>query len=74
MKITDRAAGRFLRHQAALVWLCAGALLARLPAAELEIHAAAEVSKVVAPDAKLVKLAGGLKFTEGPVWRVEAGG
>src|SRR3972149_6310404 len=32
------------------------------------IRDAAEFGKVVAPDAKLEKLATGLQFTEGPVW------
>ena len=29
---------------------------------------AADGKSVVAPDAKVKKLAGGMKFTEGPVW------
>jgi gluconolactonase len=32
-----------------------------------------ELGKLVAPDAKVEKLAGGMKFTEGPVWVADAG-
>lgn len=31
-------------------------------------HASADLSKIVAPDAKAKKLGGDMKFTEGPVW------
>ncbi len=74
MKTTAYAPCRFPRNKGALALLCAVAALARLPAAELEIRDAAEFNKIVAPDAKLARLATGMKFTEGPVWLAEAGG
>ena len=74
MKISARATGLFLWKQISLVLLCAGAAVVRLPAAEVEIRDATEFHKVVAPDAKLTKLAGGMKFTEGPVWLTQDGG
>jgi gluconolactonase len=43
-------------------------------AVDFDVRNAAEFNKIVPPDAKLTKLAGGLRFTEGPVWRAEAGG
>ncbi len=57
-------------------FLCsvAVAALARLPAAEVEIGDAAEFNKIIAPNAKLKKLAGDMKFTEGPVWLAQDGG
>jgi len=43
-------------------------------AGEFEVRDATEFNQIVAPDAKVVNLAGDMKFTEGPVWRAEAGG
>ncbi len=43
-------------------------------AAEFDIRNEAEFKKVVGSDAKLEKLAKGLKFTEGPVWVAKDGG
>src|SRR5204863_72720 len=34
----------------------------------------AEPNSIIAPDARLEKLAGGMKFTEGPVWTDADGG
>ncbi len=44
------------------------------PAAGLDVRDAAEFNQIVAPDAKLTKLAGDMKFTEGPVWLAQDGG
>ena len=74
MIITVRALGFFLWNKGSLALLCAVAALARLPAAEVEIRDAVEFNKIVAPDAKLARLATGMKFTEGPVWLAGAGG
>ncbi len=41
---------------------------------DFDVRDAVEFDKLVAPDAKLTKLAGDLKFTEGPVWLARAGG
>jgi len=60
--------------KAALIWLGVLFAFAPLPAAEVEIRAAPEFRQVVDPDAKLVKLAGNMKFTEGPVWLDRDGG
>jgi gluconolactonase len=43
-------------------------------AVDFDVRDATEFNKVVAPEAKLVKLAGDMKFTEGPVWRTQDGG
>jgi gluconolactonase len=43
-------------------------------AADFDIRDEAEFKKIVAPDAKVQKLAGDLKFTEGPVWIDKDGG
>lgn len=43
-------------------------------AVEFDVRDAAEFNKIVAPDAKLTKLAGDMKFTEGPVWLAQDGG
>ena len=43
-------------------------------AADFEVRDAAEFQKVVAPGAKLERLATGMKFTEGPVWLKADGG
>ena len=74
MKTTARAPGLFPRTKCSLVLLCAVAALARLSATEVEIRDAVEFNKIVAPDAKLAKLAGDMKFTEGPVWLAQDGG
>jgi gluconolactonase len=74
MKITTRALSLFPRHTWSISLLCTVAALARLPAAELEIGDATEFKKLIAPDAKLTKLAGDMKFTEGPVWLAQDGG
>jgi len=74
MKITACALGLSLRHKCSISILCAVAVLAHLPAAEVETGDAHEFDKVVAPDAKLTKLAGDMKFTEGPVWLDQDGG
>ena len=52
--------------------LAAGATFAR--AADFEIRHEAEFSKLVPAGAKLEKLAGGMRFTEGPVWMPHDGG
>lgn len=36
--------------------------------AEIAVIEAGALSKIIAPDAKVEKVAGGMKFTEGPVW------
>lgn len=41
---------------------------AAAPAAEPSTDAAAEFARIVAPDVRLVKLAGGMRFIEGPAW------
>lgn len=46
----------------------------RLAAADFDVRDEAEFRKIVPPDAKLAKLAGDLKFTEGPVWLAQDGG
>lgn len=74
MKISARATGLFPWKHGSLVLLCAGAAFVRLPAAEVDIRDATEFNKIIAPDAKLTKLAGGMKFTEGPVWLAQDGG
>lgn len=43
-------------------------------AADVEIRDEAEFKNIVSPDARLEKLATGMKFTEGPVWVARAGG
>ncbi len=43
-------------------------------AASFDVRDAGDFNKVVAPDAKLTKLAGDMKFTEGPVWLAKDGG
>ena len=43
-------------------------------AAGFDVRDAAEFNKIIAPDAKLTKLAGDMKFTEGPVWLAQDGG
>jgi gluconolactonase len=43
-------------------------------AADVDIRDAAEFGKIVAPDAKLQKLATDMQFTEGPVWVAADGG
>ncbi len=48
------------------VWLAIGA--------DFDIRNEAEFKKIVAPDAKVEKLATNLKFTEGPVWLAQDGG
>jgi gluconolactonase len=45
-----------------------------LRTADFDIRIADEFSKVVAPNAELKKLAGGMKFIEGPVWVPRDGG
>lgn len=74
MKISVRALGFIPWNKGSLALLCAVAALARLPAAEVEIRDAVEFNKIVAPNAKLARLATGMKFTEGPVWLAGAGG
>ena len=37
-------------------------------AVDFDVRDAGEFDKIIAPDAKVTKLAGDLKFTEGPVW------
>lgn len=74
MKITTRAFGVFLRNKCSIFLLCAVATISRLPAAEVEIRDATEFKKIIAPDAQLTKLAGDMKFTEGPVWLAQDGG
>lgn len=43
-------------------------------ATEFDVRDAAQFRKIVAPDAKLERLATGMKFTEGPVWVPRDGG
>jgi gluconolactonase len=43
-------------------------------AADFDVRDEAEFRKVVAPEARLEKLATGMKFTEGPVWLAQDGG
>jgi gluconolactonase len=43
-------------------------------AASFDVRDAGEFNKLIAPDAKLTKLAGDMKFTEGPVWLAQDGG
>src|SRR5262249_28377815 len=43
-------------------------------AADFDIRNEAEFKKIFAADAKLTKLAGGMQFTEGPVWVNKEGG
>ncbi len=74
MKITARALGLFPWNKRSISLLCIMATFARLPAAEVEIGDAAEFKRIVALDAKLTKLAGDMKFTEGPVWLAQDGG
>src|SRR5687768_4782485 len=59
-------------HFAAMLVFIGGTV--SLPGAEADIRNKAEFSKIVANDARLEKLAGGMKFTEGPVWLPEDGG
>jgi gluconolactonase len=46
----------------------------KLAAADFEIKNETEFKKIIPPGAKLQKLAGDFKFTEGPVWIPEKGG
>ena len=46
----------------------------QLVAADFEIKNETEFKKIIPADAKLEKLAGGFKFTEGPVWIPKEGG
>lgn len=73
MKISARRAGLYSWNKFLPASLIAVAALTRLPAAEAG-NREAEFTKVVAPGAKLEKLAGGMKFTEGPVWLAQQGG
>src|SRR6266550_8853392 len=43
-------------------------------AADFDVRDEAEFKKIVPPDAKLAKLAGNMKFIEGPVWLAQDGG
>src|SRR6266576_6022336 len=43
-------------------------------AADFDVRDEAEFKKIVPPDAKLAKLAGNMKFVEGPVWLAQDGG
>lgn len=43
-------------------------------AADFEVKNRAEFSKILGPNAKLEKLAGGMKFAEGPIWIPADGG
>jgi gluconolactonase len=49
-------------------------MLAGARAAEFDIHDEAEFKKIVPNGAKIEKLAGGFRFTEGPVWIQQGGG
>jgi gluconolactonase len=74
MKISARNSGLFSWNKFFLFSVAAVATFTNLRAVEVEIRDTGEFTKVVAPDAKLEKLAGGMKFTEGPVWLVQNGG
>lgn len=45
-----------------------------MAAADFDLRDEVEFNKIVAPDAKLEKLATGMRFTEGPVWLARDGG
>lgn len=55
------------------VLLC-GLIISGARGAEFDIRDEAEFKKIVPNGAKVEKLAGGLRFTEGPVWMNESGG
>lgn len=74
MKITIHSAGFCSGIRGSFALLFAMVTLAHLPAAEVDVRDTTEFNKVVAGDAKLERLATGMKFTEGPVWLKEDGG
>ena len=74
MKKPPCALRRFLPDDFWSMLLVTYVTVTRLTAAEVQVRNAAEGNKIFAPDAHLAKLAGDLKFTEGPVWLTQAGG
>jgi gluconolactonase len=54
------------------LWIIAG--IGTACAAEFDIRNETEFRKIVAPDARLERLATGMQFTEGPVWVPQDGG
>lgn len=74
MKTNDHLTGLFSWRHFSPALLLIMVTLARSPAAEVDVRDAAEFGKIVAADAKLERLATGMKFTEGPVWLAEDGG
>lgn len=57
-----------------LIVALAGSMALAAVAVEFEITNEAEFGKIVPKDAKVQKLAGGMKFVEGPVWFAADGG
>jgi gluconolactonase len=74
MKTITLPQRRFPGRMVAVLLVCAITARASLSAAEVEICDEAAFKSIVAADAKLSKLAGGMKFTEGPVWLAGEGG
>ncbi len=54
------------------LWIIAG--VGTADAADFDIRNESEFRKIVAPDARLERLATGMQFTEGPVWVPQDGG
>lgn len=73
MNETTRAGLHWRRTLFAVSCVCL-AVSARVDAADFDIRDEAEFGKIVAPDARLTKLATDMQFTEGPVWVAAQGG
>lgn len=69
-----RALRRFLPALTLFTLIGSSVSLGLARAAEFEVRDEAEFKKIIPADAKLERLATGMKFTEGPVWLAEAGG
>ncbi len=74
MKTTVRTSPSFLSHSFTMTALTCAASVHLVHAADFEIRDAVEFDKIVAPNAKLERLATDMRFTEGPVWRAADGG
>lgn len=69
-----RTRRQFIRTAFALATFLLFHSLRLTVAADFEVRDEAEFKKIVPPDAKLEKLASGMKFCEGPVWLAQDGG
>lgn len=74
MKTTVRTSPSFRSHSVTVTALACLAAVHLVHAADFEIRDAVEFNKIVAPNAKLERLATDMRFTEGPVWLAADGG